>query len=77
LALLSKRPSHAKATFKAIFWVLFHPSYIYKKRKKSRLPLTESNDSLKGVFVKTSISHLLSSFKHNYPSKNDSIKHGD
>ena len=72
LALLSKRPSHAKATFKAIFWVLFHPSYIYKKRKKSRLPLTESNDSLKGVFVKTSISHLLSSFKRNYPIKNDS-----
>jgi len=65
-ALLSRRPDHAKATFKAIFWVLFHPSYVSKKRKKYRQALTESNAKLEGVFVKTSFSYLRNEFKRHY-----------
>jgi len=65
-ALLSKRPDHAKATFHAIFWVLFHPKFIMHKRKKFRKPLTESNDKLSKVFVKTKISYLKNEFKRHY-----------
>ena len=68
LVLLSRRPDHAKATFKAIFWVLFNPRYVLKKRAQYRYSLTESNDKLKGIFVKTKISDLMNAYKSNYPN---------